>query len=1126
MTINRASASWGRLARAIIFIVTAMGLAFAATGQTITPGFTFAVASPPGDLSVGSHMHSSSSGVYGNPAGRAEVGRYSSEEVRGLSEYKIAGLPPVSRAYVTFTVDKLAGLFAGTNGFPFSGTIQIVSYAGNNAEDTNDYQALATATIGTFSTTGLAAGNVLSFDVTTALNAAIVAGNPSFGIRLAAVPLNTSGALTFRDFNLTANSQCTAAGGCGTSQTINTTSIPIALEVGKSGGLSATATSGLPVAFSSVTPSTCTVAGSTVSAVAVGTCTVAFDQPGDSTYNPAPQVTKSFSVTAASTCLSASAFAGHDLMDVWDANGTVYLLTAVRKAGGSYFTDPDGTRSYQSELYLLKISSGGQLNKLKLGDFAPNGETNHGTGALRVEGQTVYAFSNSKEQNGTYSMSGHVYTVDASSMALTGKVALFTAANWGWYPVVRPGPQISHFSYAGYYRYLDTSNQGGVEPQAMIDEWAADHASHSGGLLQAGEVGDMNWGNRQTIIDRIVAKIACSSPIPTAGLVGYWSFDQGNANLTGGSANSGTPTSSGVTFGPGKSGGGALFGGVNNPGHIRIPNSAALQFDTGATYSVWVRLDSLTGMDGWGQPVTGAGYQDTLWAKSHDRAGAGFVFGILDNKETRMGIGTYESWVQGGSGSLWTPSKSVGDWTHVATTLSSTAGFKIYIDGRLYSQGPGPVSFASMNAQDLYLGKFSDAWYPLHGALDEMRVYNRVLGEAEITALAGAGGTALTPQTIAFGPAPSIVAGGTGTVSATASSGLPVTFSSQTTGTCTVSGSTVTGVDAGICTIGADQAGDSTYVPAPRAVQSFSIGERTVVPPGSPTISSITAGSGSATLNFSPPANTGGSQLVSYTASCSAGGQTTRTATGSGSPLTVRGLTGGVVYQCTLTATNGAGLTSDATPSVAVTPRARKNSITPILMLLLGDDAETTPARIPPTMPATTPPSGKVGEPYSFAYTATGSAPIRFSASALPPGLSMSGPGVISGTPTAAGTTEGTVTASNGIPPDATQRFSIEIRAAAEACTTTLSSYSQSVGPGEQTLSIAVTTPATCEWAAASNAGWIFIISGESGRGSGVVDIRVEPNTTATSRTGTLSIGGVTFSVTQASAAGCVGKAC
>ena len=84
----------------------------------------------------------------------------------------------------------------------------------------------------------------------------------------------------------------------------------------------------------------------------------------------------------------------------------------------------------------------------------------------------------------------------------------------------------------------------------------------------------------------------------------------------------------------------------------------------------------------------------------------------------------------------------------------------------------------------------------------------------------------LTPQTITFGANPGPVnftAGGTFLVSATASSGLPVVFGSTTPGVCTVSGSTVTMVASGTCTITADQAGNSTYAAAAQASQSVEI---------------------------------------------------------------------------------------------------------------------------------------------------------------------------------------------------------------------------------------------------------------------------------------------------------------
>ncbi len=67
--------------------------------------------------------------------------------------------------------------------------------------------------------------------------------------------------------------------------------------------VSATASSGLPVSFSSNTTSVCTVAGSTVSIVAAGDCTIQADQAGNSTYNPAPSVTQTFTVAKADQAL-------------------------------------------------------------------------------------------------------------------------------------------------------------------------------------------------------------------------------------------------------------------------------------------------------------------------------------------------------------------------------------------------------------------------------------------------------------------------------------------------------------------------------------------------------------------------------------------------------------------------------------------------------------------------------------------------------------------------------------------------------------------------------------------------------------------------------------------------------
>ena len=197
----------------------------------------------------------------------------------------------------------------------------------------------------------------------------------------------------------------------------------------------------------------------------------------------------------------------------------------------------------------------------------------------------------------------------------------------------------------------------------------------------------------------------------------------------------------------------------------------------------------------------------------------------------------------------------------------------------------------------------------------------------------------LVSQRITFGTAPTVVFGGTGTLSATASSGLAVTFTSSTPTICSVSANIVLSLSvAGTCIIAANQPGGNpsnfygSYAPAPQVIQTFAI--TAITPPSPPGNISITSHIGSATLKFSAPGNTGGLPIAFYTAACSATGQTTRTQKGSASPITVRNLTAGVAYQCTLTATNQGEMTSAASTPLPVPP-VKKSSLTPVLMLLL-----------------------------------------------------------------------------------------------------------------------------------------------------------------------------------------------
>ncbi len=82
----------------------------------------------------------------------------------------------------------------------------------------------------------------------------------------------------------------------------------------------------------------------------------------------------------------------------------------------------------------------------------------------------------------------------------------------------------------------------------------------------------------------------------------------------------------------------------------------------------------------------------------------------------------------------------------------------------------------------------------------------------------------LLTQTITFDPLPNKIIGDAAfPISATASSGLSVTFASQTNSTCSISGNLVTLLNGGTCTIRAAQSGNATYAPAPDVDRSFTV---------------------------------------------------------------------------------------------------------------------------------------------------------------------------------------------------------------------------------------------------------------------------------------------------------------
>jgi hypothetical protein len=84
-------------------------------------------------------------------------------------------------------------------------------------------------------------------------------------------------------------------GGLG--QTIGFSAPPNQM-VGATVALSASASSGLPVSFSTTTPLVCSVTGNTANPLSAGTCSITAAQGGNAAYSAAPSVTQAFSVMA------------------------------------------------------------------------------------------------------------------------------------------------------------------------------------------------------------------------------------------------------------------------------------------------------------------------------------------------------------------------------------------------------------------------------------------------------------------------------------------------------------------------------------------------------------------------------------------------------------------------------------------------------------------------------------------------------------------------------------------------------------------------------------------------------------------------------------------------------------
>jgi len=228
----------------------------------------------------------------------------------------------------------------------------------------------------------------------------------------------------------------------------------------------------------------------------------------------------------------------------------------------------------------------------------------------------------------------------------------------------------------------------------------------------------------------------------TRGLIGHWTFD-GHTGDSSGLNHHGQAVGP-IEYVDGVHGKAARFFGAEKRGYVLVPNAKTLDTPDELTLALWARIDSeagQTGMDCSGRVIKHA--HQMFAARSGDRVGW-VVYTRRENLPNRhLAAECYLFGPQSRS-TIAEIDDPLSRWMHI-TAIIGSRGTKLYLDGELIASDDRAIDLTPTNNEPIYLGiqagkgSCLPLWFPLDGALDDVRLYNRALCQAEINALSRAG---------------------------------------------------------------------------------------------------------------------------------------------------------------------------------------------------------------------------------------------------------------------------------------------------------------------------------------------------------------------------------------------------
>ncbi len=147
-----------------------------------------------------------------------------------------------------------------------------------------------------------------------------------------------------------------------------------------------------------------------------------------------------------------------------------YEITLEKKLDlYNYRENPDGWRFYRTTLAIgLTISGNKKLNVIDKSIYTTQRYTTAMIPCMMVDYKQnkIFVFSSGKDSDRYYGMEGYIYTIDLNNNSWS-KEKVFSRANFGWWSFFSGvdnygNPQLSHFSYAGYY---------GIKTEKHINTW-------------------------------------------------------------------------------------------------------------------------------------------------------------------------------------------------------------------------------------------------------------------------------------------------------------------------------------------------------------------------------------------------------------------------------------------------------------------------------------------------------------------------------------------------------------------------------------------------------------------------------------------------------------------------------